>query len=338
MNNNKNFYLENKDRVIVEDKRFDHLMALSLNSKSDYNEGVIRAILSRDGRVDKKGYIDRSELYKIEKNDAGLYEIKESLNIKNSKEIIDSLSYENLDFLGLEDPDIWIDEENNLIHLYFTIPFLDKENDNFMVYLGHAKGKNLDNLRMTAPVLADTGKYGAKELAIAPLNKEGIRYNLVESSDHGKDFWYSTIRVAIAEDMCKDWKFGEILFHPKENNIAWAGEHASPGPLLGSDFIDMGEGRCLGFMNGRGSNQEEKDKYGKFSIGLFIYNYEKALIEWVSPEEFISDSQAKTITFASQFVADKNGKGILYAHIDDSFIRSYDITADNLRRFIEQYV
>lgn len=93
----------------------------------------------------------------------------------------------------------------------------------------------------------------------------------------------------------------------------------------------------LGLMNGREVNEKMIDtttKYGMFSIGLFIYDYENGKIDWVSQEPFIQDSEATTITFASQFVETKEGEGILYAHVDDSFIRAYTLKRDEIRKFL----
>jgi hypothetical protein len=92
----------------------------------------------------------------------------------------------------------------------------------------------------------------------------------------------------------------------------------------------------LGVMNGREANQEEAGitKYGMFSIGLFIYDYEQGKIDWVSEQPFIQDSEAKTITFASQFVEQSEGKGILYAHVDDSFVRAYTLEAEKLKKLL----
>ena len=233
--------------------------------------------------------------------------------------------------------DIWIDEKTGLMHLYFTMPFHDsKPGDNGFVHLGHAVGKELDSLEMTMPVLMGKIHGAAKELSIAPINQQGFRYNLVESSKEGEDFTYSTVRVAIAEDMGKDWKFGEIVFHPKERKISWAGGHASPGPLFSKNFIDVGKGKLLGVMNGRKANQRVGDEiqYGMFSVGLFIYDYENGKIDWVSPEPFIQDSEAKTITFASQFVEQGKGSGILYAHVDDSFVRAYTLDANVIQSLL----
>jgi hypothetical protein len=89
-------------------------------------------------------------------------------------------------------------------------------------------------------------------------------------------------------------------------------------------------------MNGREANKkiEGKTKYGIFSVGLFIYDYEKGKIDWVSPEPLIRDTEAKTITFASQFVETNQGEGILYAHVDDSFVRAYTLYADGLKALL----
>lgn len=327
-------YTQHEGKVINTNSRFSHVMAITLDPRTNYREGVIRCIASREGDIQTKGYIDRSELHKITGNSLESFEIGEKLNIKNEEKIIEDLIPEGYEFIGLEDPDIWIDSENDLLHLYFTIPIINKiEHSKNKIHLGHAVGKNLDSLEMTMPVLLADVIGGAKELSIAPLNKNGIRYNLVESSKKEEDFNYSVIRIAVVEDMNKDWKFGDIVFHPKEHNIPWIGGHASPGPLLPKSFIDVGEGKLVGIINGREANKivDGKTKYGMFSIGLFIYDYENRKIDWVSPEPFIRDNEAKTITFASQFVEKEGGKGILYAHVDDSFVRAYTLKSESIK-------
>jgi len=323
-------YIQHVGRVIEIDNRFKHVMAITLDPRTNYKEGIIRCITSREGNVEIKGYIDRSELYKVKGNSLESFVIGKHLNIKNEAEIVSKIIEENLEFIGLEDPDIWIDEKNDLIHLYFTLPLINRTEDNKnKIHIGHAIGKNIDSLEMTMPVLQADEIGGAKELSVAPVNKQGFRYNLVESSKKENDFTYSVIRLAITEDMGKPWKFGKIIFHPKEHNISWIGGHASPGPLFSKSFIDVGEGKLLGIINGREANKiiDGKTKYGMFSIGLFIYDYENGKIDWVSPESFIQDSEATTITFASQFIETKLGEGILYAHVDDSFIRAYTLKA-----------
>ena len=78
---------------------------------------------------------------------------------------------------------------------------------------------------------------------------------------------------------------------------------------------------------------------GTFSIGLFIYDYEQGKVDWVSSDPFIQDSEAgkggnRAITFASQFVETNPGEGILYAHVDDSFVRAYTLKADLLKSIL----
>ena len=142
--------------------------------------------------------------------------------------------------------------------------------------------------------------------------------------------------VAIAKDMGKSWEYGEVTFHPKEHNIPWIDGHASPGPLLPKTFLDLGEGKMLGIINGREANQKvgNEIKYGIFSVGLFIYDYENGKIEWVSPEPLIQDSEAETITFASQFIETGSVSGILYAHVDDSFVRAYTLNAEAIKSLL----
>lgn len=336
------FYKQHEGKVI-NDSHFKHVMAITLNPESNYKEGIIRCITSREGDVHVKGYVDRSELYKIKGDSLEHFEIGERLNIKNEEEIIKGLIPEGYEFIGLEDPDIWIDKNTNLMHVYFTIPIksIDKKiekSKKIKIHLGHAFGKDLNSLEMTDPVLIDIGEKSAKEISIAPINKNGFRYNLVESRDRSTDTTYSIIQAVITRDMGDLWEYGEIVFHPKDHNISWIGGHASPGPLLPKSFIDMGEGKMLGIINGREANQKMKDgttRYGMFSVGLFIYNYENGNIDWVSPVPFIRDTEASTITFASQFVETKEGEGILYAHVDDSFVRAYTLTREKIQEFLD---
>lgn len=332
------YYIEHEGKVIETDNRFKYVMAITLDPRTNYKEGITRCITNREGDVQIKGYSDRSELYKISGDSLESFKISERLNIKNEKEIIDKLIKKDWDFIGLEDPDIWIDKETNLMHVYFTIPirYFDKTKK-IKIHLGHAVGKDLDSLEMTEPVLMDLGEMSAKEVSIAPLNLKGFRYNLIESRDRQIDTTYSVVKVAIAKEMNQSWEYGETVFHPKENNISWISGHASPGPLFPKSFIDVGEGKLLGAINGREANQKLSDgkiKYGIFSVGLFIYDYENGKIDWVSPEPFIQDSEATTITFASQFVEISQGEGILYAHVDDSFVRAYTLKAESIKSLL----
>jgi len=330
-------FIECPGKAVRADKRFEHLMAIALNPLSGYKDGIIRCITSRKGDVQINGYVDRSVLYKVRGDSLEHFEIGERLIIKNEAEIINKVGGTEGDFIGLEDPDIWIDDETGLVRVYFTIPIrhIDK-NNKIKIHLGHAVGKDLDSLEMTMPVLLDTYKFSAKEVSIAPLNVKGYRFNLIESRDRAENTTYSVVQVAIAKDMGGPWEYGDIAFHPNKHKIPWIAGHASPGPLLPETFINLGEGKRLGIINGREANQKigDKIKYGMFSVGLFIYDYENGKIDWVSPEPFIRDSQAKTITFASQFVETGRGAGILYAHVDDSFVRAYTLCADAIKSLL----
>ena len=115
-------YVEHKGKVIETNGQFKHVMAITLNPLANYREGVARCITSRSGNLAFKGNLDRSELYKIGGDSLEHFKIEGRLNIKNEEEIIDSLTPPGWDFIGLEDPDIWIDPDTGLMHLYFTIP------------------------------------------------------------------------------------------------------------------------------------------------------------------------------------------------------------------------
>ncbi len=333
-------YIEHKEKAVVADERFEHVMAITLDPRTNFKDGIIRCIIKRIGDVSIKGFQDRSELHKITSDSEGKFIIGKKLNIKNENKILENLKEEGLRFIGFEDPDIWIDGKTNLIHVYFTIPFISEDKNKYQskIHLGHAVGRDLDSLEITQPVLLNDVIGIAKELSIAPLNKEGFRYNLVESSDKIGNTKYSTVRCAVAKDMGEAWEFGETVFHPAKENIPWIAGDASPGPLFPETFIHIGEGKRVGVINGREANQiiDGKTIYGIFSVGLFIYDYEEGKIDWVSKEPFIRDSEAKIITFASQFIENetKNGKGTLYAHVDDSFVRAYDLDAEKIKTLL----
>lgn len=322
--------------TVVEKGSFEHVMALTLNPKSGYREGLIRCITNREGSVRVSGYIDKSQLYKVRGRDLEHFEIVKRLQIYGQKEVIRSLGKES-ELLGFEDPDIWIDENTGIIHVYFTIPLIDKKKKELSTHLGHAQGNNLDSLKMTAPVLSPTKEISvAKEVSIAPLNKNGTRLNLIESAEIINKTYYSVIRVAVAVRPSESWTYGDLIFHPKENGYDWCNGHASPGPLFPKKFIDVGENSLLGILNGREKDTVKNNKtiYGIFSPGLMIYNYEKGKIVWVSEKPLIRDSKATTITFASQFIQTKEGEGLLYAHVDDSFVRAYTLKVEGLKKLI----
>lgn len=320
-------YIQHEGKVIS-NTTFKHVMAITLDPRSNYEVGIIRCITSRSGDLLYRGNIDRSVLHKINKNSDGTFSIGEQLKIENEEEIIKKVTPEgSFDFIGLEDPDIWWEGDN--MHVYFTIPFAPSDpKAKFKIYLGHAIGKDLDTLVMTMPVLMQDNLGGAKEVSIAPINSSGVRLNLVESA-HGT-------RVAIAKNMNGPWEFGDFAFDPKDHDISWIGKDASPGPLFSKEFINLGEGKRLGIINGREKNEVIGDRvvYKTFSIGLFIYNYEQGKIEWVSPEPFIRDTEAKIITFASQLVEHGDRIATLYAHVDDSFVRAYTLNAEAIKLLI----
>ena len=332
-------YIQHPGKVVAADDRFKHVMAVTLDPSSKPSRGIIRCITSRSGEIGIKGNLDRSELHLFTGESLEHFLIGERLQIKNSDQIIDSLTQKGWDFIGLEDPDIFIDGETGLVHVYFTIPIKPpKGTEKVQIHLGHAFGKDIDSLKMTMPALLDEGiaDESAKEVSIAPRNSNGIRLNLIESRDRRPEDTYSIVKVAIAEDMGGKWRYGQTVFHPADHHIPWIGGHASPGPLLPRSFIDLGPNKLLGIMNGREANQKAdgKTKYGIFSVGLFVYDYEEGKIDWVSPEPLIRDTEAVTITFASQFVETGPGKGILYAHVDDSFVRAYTLNAEAIKELL----
>ena len=331
------FYFEHPTKVMTGGEKFPHIMAIALDPTKKYKEGIVRCVTSRVGEEGASGQIDRSVLYKVRGTSLEKFVLNGELHIRNQDRVIKKLLKKGEDFIGLEDPDIWIDGKTGLTHVYFTMPMIGEKKSS--VHLGHAVGKDLDSLVMTEPAIEVSNRKWAKEICIAPVNKKGFRYNLFESSDRIKGVHYSVVRRAVVKEMGKPWKYEKIVFHPAKQSAKRIAKDASPGPLLPETFIDVGEGRRLGIMNGCtvGKMVKGKKVYGTFAIGFFIYDYEKGKIDWVSPKPFIEDSEGskiRAITFASQFVPTKKGEGIIYAHVNDSFIRAYTIKATDVRKVL----
>ena len=67
---------------------------------------------------------------------------------------------------------------------------------------------------------------------------------------------------------------------------------------------------------------------------MILYNYKTGKIPWISSDPLFEDPDADTITFASDFLMRNENDGILYTHIDDSFVRAYRIEGEALREFL----
>ena len=84
-------YIEHAEKAVDTDKRFKHVMAITLNPRSSYKEGIIRCITNRVGDVKTKGFVDKSELYKVGGNSLEHFDIGNRLTIENELTIINQL-------------------------------------------------------------------------------------------------------------------------------------------------------------------------------------------------------------------------------------------------------
>ena len=109
------------------------------------------------------------------------------------------------------------------------------------------------------------------------------------------------------------------------------------GHFFLKNLLILEKNKIVGILNGRVANSKEGDKiiYKEFSVGLMIYDYEKGKVDWISKKPLIMDTDAKIITFASQFIQIKSNEGILYAHVDDSFVRAYTLYSDELKKVLK---
>jgi hypothetical protein len=335
----KNFTSSKK--ILESDDSVSHIMAITLDPKANYNEGLVRVVVKREGDIVKGNHLDRSELRFVRRKD-DKFILGDRVQMEGEEDLIKKLQNSETEFIGFEDPDIFLDSKTNLLHVYFTVPFVSKQYGHSRIHLGHAYGKDIHSLVITEPTILGTKNNTAKELSISPLNSHNMRYNLYESSDVISRTYYSVIKKVSTAQPDGIWNNSSIVFHPKLADIPWINGHASPGPLLSKNFIDMGSGKALGFINGKNADRKifGRSINGTFSIGLFVYDYEKGEIVWVSKKPFLSDKKARIITFASQFIEKTDGEGELFAHIDDSYVNSYLITRKNLTEFLneEKYI
>lgn len=338
-----------KTKTVMDATKIDHckhVMALTLvpNKTAKVHEAVVRLITGRDGDVDIEGFVDTSELSRASLGKDGTFQLSKLLKISNSDAVINSLKQPGEELLGLEDPDCWEDPETGLLHLYFTIALHSSINSQTRVYLGHAEGDDIEHLTMTEPVLSSIEGCGAvvgtKEVCIPPPSSNGARNYLIEGSADRYGNIFSVVQLAIGNQPGPPWELGPIVLHPVDTGIPyWCSGHASPAPLFAREFIDVGQNKCVGFLNGREPNRIEDNQtfLGEFAVGLFVYDYEQGKIEWVSQKPVLKDPLAcKGITFASCLHI-TGDEAHLYAHTDDSFIRSYQIKKKSLREYLSKH-
>ena len=228
------------------------MMALSVDkTTSKPYLGIARKITRSQGNVDVPGFVDESKLVLVESKDALTWRETGDLQIKGIQKIIDKISGKAKYFIGLEDPDIWVDDLRKK-HVYFTIAFKLKERLGYKVYLGHAQGNSLDNLIATTPVLGPIGKGvdGFKEASISPIVTGKGRLNLNEFLLWDPYEGISAISVSLARDMSKPWKYLRTAFDPRKTNYSWIAGHASPCAILPKDFASKKD-LLVCIVNGR---------------------------------------------------------------------------------------
>lgn len=317
-------------------KSSKRVMALSVDKESKNPFlGIAREITKSRGSVDVPGFVDESRLIVVKSSNLLNWEKVKDLRIKGIDKIIEDLSGKDKYFIGLEDPDIWVDEQK-LRHVYFTLAFKYKNKISYDIYLGHAQGDSIERLEATPPILSPIGKTieGFKEVAISPkVNKSRINLTEVEIVDKKEHF--SAIAAVKADDMGKPWKYIKIAINPHKLPYSWCNGHMSPCTFLPRDFVTIDD-LLVGVINGRERERviDGQEVYGKFRVGLCLFDPKTGSIPWVSPKPLIEDPKARTITFASDFLQTSKNEGILYAHVNDSFVRAYKINANKLLKFL----
>jgi len=319
------------------------IMALAVDEFSPKNniKGIARVIYKRKGTPNIPGFIDRSKLILVKSKNGLDWKKIGNLKIKGIDDIIVDRTKDDRYFIGLEDPDILVDE-NGRKHVYFTIAFKYKGKNWYDVYVGHAEGDSLKNLTATEPILGkvDNKIAGFKEICPSPLTIEGLRLILAETFvNRGGERKYSAISVSKARDFSKKWDYQKLVHDPEKETKNWCAGHSSPCRIFDPDFLNY-NGYLVGIMNGREPTKKVYGKklYGKFRPGLFLFDGKLGEIVWIDDSPLFEDPDAKTITFASDFIQTGKDKGILYCHVDDSFVRAYEINAKELRKYLKEKV
>ena len=187
---------------------------------------------------------------------------------------------------------------------------------------------------MLSPV---EGFRGFKEVTISPVNSKGYRINMAESMIVINNEDLSVTISARGKELGKPWEYREIVIDPRKINYGWCNGETSPMILFPREFISLKTRELsVGMINGREPKKMTNGEkiYGKFRPGLVIYNIETGKVEWIAPDCLFEDPDARTITFSSDFIQTGKKEGILYAHVNDSFVRAYKIYAEELKKLI----
>lgn len=317
-------------------------LCIDLVNRNPYR-GIARQIIDRRGSPDIPGFLDRSKLIIVESYDLLNWKIIGDLAMKGLEKVISELlgdAKDEKDFIGLEDPDILVDESGKK-HVYFTIPFKYKishgvtDVHRYDVYVGHAEGNNLEQLTATKPVLGrvDNKIVGFKEICPSPIVNNGERFVLAETFvDRDGERKYSAISVSKARNLSKKWEYKKLVHDPEKESKYWCRGHSSPCRIFDPALLSSGK-YLVGIMNGRETTEEIEGKkhYRKFRPGLFLFDAKSGDIVWVDNEPLLEDPIATTITFASELVCLNKKEAILYAHPNDSFVRAYKLNLQKIK-------
>jgi len=309
------------------------VMALSVD-KSTLNKktklGIAREILKRKGSPDVRGFIDNSKLIIVKSKNLIKWEKDCDLKILGINKVIKDLSDNEMNFIGLEDPDII--NNKGIKHIYFTIAFKPINKAGYKFYLGHAKGKKLTKLKATKPVLGPIGSKinGFKEIAYSYSKKNIHLTEMGLSSGNNRP----SVIAAVKSKIKGEWEYKGIILHPRKLTYNWCNGYLSPASILPIKTTN----KQLILINGREKNKIKNHKkvYGKFRPGLILFNTTTNKVDWISPKPLFEDPNATTITFASDFIQTSKNKGLLYCHINDSFVRAYEINLRELENYVKK--
>lgn len=306
-------------------------LCIDPSSKNPY-KGIARQVTERKGHEDNPEHIDLSKLVIVESKNLLKWKIIGDFEIKGLSKHIKYLP-NNERFIGLEDPDILIDEKG-LKHVYFSVPLMYPDHFGWDIYIGHAIGKNLKDLTIEGYVLGPKNEKitGFKEVMPTPNLQNGSGIYLTEI-EIVEDRLLSAIAAVKSNGFGGKWDYMHLALDPRNSKHNWCKGHVSPCRVLPKNFIDPGNNLFAMIINGRElpSLKNGRKIYGNFLPGLALYNSKTVEISWVAEKPLFKDPKSTAITFASEFIQTEKNKGILYAHPNDSFVRAYKLDARILK-------
>ncbi|MEM4625600.1 MAG: hypothetical protein QXJ28_02445 [Candidatus Pacearchaeota archaeon] len=124
------------------------------------------------------------------------------------------------------------------------------------------------------------------------------------------------------------WDKSKIILDPRNLSIDWCKSELSPCSIIYGNN-SFSSTHYLIILNGRSLSCG--DSYGKYSVGLGLFDFKSKRIK-IYPEPLIKENHE--IIFASDFLKIDDNYGLLYCHINDSFVKTYKLNLKELLKLL----